>query len=67
MADVINLARARKRRAEAQRKAEADANAVRHGRTRTDRDTAAERARHEAERLDGALRERTDEAADDDD
>lgn len=61
MGDVINLARARKRKAAEQRAAQADANAVRHGRTRAERDEADARERLASERLDGAKRERDDE------
>lgn len=56
MAQILKLGKARKARREAAEAARADENAVRHGRTREQRDReVAERARVDAQ-LDGALR-----------
>jgi Domain of unknown function (DUF4169) len=64
MGDLIHLGRVRKRKAAERKAAEADANAVRHGRSRGERERAAAEARHAQDHLDGALREPTSSHAD---
>lgn len=55
--DVLNLNHARKRKKRKDARAQADANAIKHGRTKAERDAErAQRALDDA-RLDGARRE----------
>ena len=67
MGDVLNLNRARKRKKREAARAQADANAIKHGRTKAEREAErAQRALDEA-RLDGARREIVDDGSDADD
>lgn len=62
---MLNLNHARKRKKRKDARAQADANAIKHGRTKAERDAErAQRALDEA-RLDGARRETPDGDADD--
>jgi hypothetical protein len=54
MGDIIHLGKIRKARERAAEKARADANAVRHGRTRAERERDAALRTREREAVDGA-------------
>ncbi len=54
MGDVLNLNRARKRKKRDAERARADANAIKHGRTKADREAQKAQKSLEDARLDGA-------------
>lgn len=56
-AKVVNLSRARKSRARDDKRAKADANAAKFGRTKAERDAAAQTAEKAARHLDQHKRE----------
>ncbi len=62
MADIINLRMARKAKTRDAARHEADANRARHGRTRAERGAAEAEAARLVRVVDGAKRERSEEA-----